>query len=214
MELPQHFGRALGLHRKTGPIDSLHIFDFDGTLVRTPGPEEGKAKYTSVTGREWTGGWWGKAGSLAPPVVQLPVPQGMIIKTAFNQMEEVVTRSQTAVGIVITGRIRPLRANVLRILDSVCIQAKNDTVRTGESFLHHNAIMTHPGGRMHTLEFKTSLIKAILTSEPLSKCPIKHVHIWEDRQEHAEFFSTTLKDDLRRVARVDTTVHIVTPQTQ
>lgn len=209
MELPARFSRALGLQRKAGPITSLHIFDFDGTLVRTPGPEEGKRKYMLETGKPWSGGWWGKPGSLSPPVVESPFPQSLVINTAFNEMEEVITRSQTAVAVVVTGRIKPLRPAVLRILEEVCIATRNDTVKTGESFLHPEAVFTHPGGRYTTLEYKKALFKTLLTTEPLSNCPIQDLHIWEDRKEHAEVFASETTDLLRRLKGVNTVVHFV-----
>lgn len=209
LELPSSFRTALGIHRKTGPITTLHVFDFDGTLVRTPGPEEGKRTYLLATGKIWKGGWWGRPESLSPPVVQSPIPQTHVINSVFSELEEVVTRSQTAVAVVVTGRIKPLRPSVLRILDEVCVSRQNDTVSRGHSFLHHDAIITHPGGAIQTLDFKQQLFKQLLTSDPLVQCDIKQLHIWEDRQEHAEVFSTTFTDEVRTLANVETTVHFV-----
>lgn len=213
MNLPPTLAKAIGLHRKAGPITSLHIFDFDGTLVRTPGPEEGKRKYMLDRGQPWKGGWWGREGSLSPPVVDSPCPQSLVVQTVFKEMEEVVTRSETAVGIVVTGRIKPLRDAVLRILDDICMAAKNDTVKPGESFLPHNAVFTHPGGRLSTLEFKKEFIRTLVTTAPLSHCPLREVHIWEDRKEHAEVFATDVNDELKKLAGIATTVHLITDET-
>lgn len=213
MKLPSNLHKALGLGRKTGPITSLHIFDFDGTLVRTPGPEEGKRKYLLETGQVWKGGWWGREGSLSPPVVESPCPQSLVIRTVFDELEEVVTRSQTAVGIVVTGRIKPVRGAVLRILDELCIARNNDTVPTGESFIHHDAVITHPGGSHTTLQYKQLLFRTLLTTGPLQSCNISEVHIWEDRKEHAEVFATTLSDELRQLTGANTTVHFIPKET-
>lgn len=209
MELPVKLPEALGLHRKAGPISSLHIFDFDGTLVRTPGPAEGKARYQAATGRPWKGGWWGRIESLLPPVVDSPCPSSLVIRTVFDELEEVVSRSETAVGVVVTGRIKPLRPAVVRILDEICIATKNDTVPDGRSFLHHDAIFTHPGGRLQTIEFKRLLFRTLLTSEPLKNCTIRDIHIWEDRKEHAEIFATEVSDELRELCGVRTAVHFI-----
>lgn len=210
MELPQNFSTALGLHRKAGPITTLHIFDFDGTLVNTPGPEEGKRKYFEATGNVMKGGWWGRAESLSPPVVESPCPPSLAIRSVFNKMEEVMTRSQTEVGVVVTGRITPLREYVVRILHELCRSCENETVASGQSFLHPDAVMTHPGGRPSTLDFKQDIVKVLLTSEPLVRCDMKELHIWEDRKEHAEFFATVLADKVRvATGGVETTVHFV-----
>ncbi|KAI0565538.1 Swiss army Knife RNA repair protein HAD [Gracilaria domingensis] len=213
MDLPPRLARALKLHKKAGPIHSLHVFDFDGTLVRTPGPEEGKRRYVLETGKAWTGGWWGRPGSLLPPVVDSPFPPSRVVRTVFEQMEEVITRSETAVGVIVTGRIQPVREPVLRILDEICIAAKNDTVAPGESFLDHEAVITHPGGRRTTLQFKEDLFRQLVTEEPLGSCPLKELHIWEDRKMHAEAFATDLNDELMRLKAIKTTVHLVTPET-
>lgn len=208
-ELPLSLRTALGIHRKTGPITTLHVFDFDGTLVRTPGPEEGKPAYRLATGKSWRGGWWGRPESLSPPVVLSPFPQNRVIDLVFSELEEVVTRSQTAVAVVVTGRIKPLRPAVLRILDEVCIARQNDTVPQGHSFLHHDAVITHPGGGINTLDFKQQLFKQLLTSDPLLQCSIKELHIWEDRLEHAQVFTTTFTNEVRTLANIETTVHFV-----
>jgi hypothetical protein len=45
----------------------LNVFDFDGTLMNSPLPEEGKVKYKELTGSDWPHrGWWGQTDSLEP----------------------------------------------------------------------------------------------------------------------------------------------------
>lgn len=52
----------------------MYVFDFDGTLVSTPGPEKGRVEYQKHTGKRWPhSGWWGRAESLEPP---LAFPEG------------------------------------------------------------------------------------------------------------------------------------------
>lgn len=202
MDLPQNLYYALGLHRKVGPITSLHVFDFDGTLVRTPSPDQGKATYFAATGRPWRGGWWGKIESLNPPVLPSPCPPELVIQTTLDELREVVSNSQTAVGVVVTGRIKPIRPAVLRVLDEICTTGK-------EPFLAHDAVFTHPMGRMNTLEFKQTLFKTLLVEGPLKGLPVKQLHIWEDRNDHAEVFATSGASDLKELAGVETTVHFV-----
>ncbi len=47
-------------------ITNISIFDFDGTLIDTMTPEQGKKIYKEKTGKEWKyKGWWGKIESLS-----------------------------------------------------------------------------------------------------------------------------------------------------
>ena len=44
---------------------TLYCFDFDGTLVHSPMPHEGKDIWLKETGIVWPyNGWWGKSESL------------------------------------------------------------------------------------------------------------------------------------------------------
>lgn len=203
MQLPERLDIALGLDRKEGPIKTLHVFDFDGTLVRTPGPEEGKALFTAATGRPWKGGWWGRAESLCAPV--LVRPRERVVRSVLAELEDVVLRSASSVAVVVTGRIKPLRPSVLAILD--------DVTGGGDSFMRHDAVFTHPGGNFTTLEYKKHLMRALLSDAPLGACAIQNLHIWEDRNEHAQIFATEFANDLRATVNIETTVHFITPET-
>lgn len=45
----------------------LNVFDFDGTLMDSPLPDEGKKLYKQLTGKEYPHkGWWGQLDSLEP----------------------------------------------------------------------------------------------------------------------------------------------------
>lgn len=203
MQVPQNFHKALGLNGKVGPITALHVFDFDGTLVRTPGPEEGRVKYEESVGVPLKGGWWGNVASLRPPVIESPFPQSRVITSVFDEMEHVIARSQTSVGVVVTGRIRPLRKAVLDILDDIVSE------RGDSAFLRHDAVFTHPGGHFNTLEFKTDLFTHLLTNFPLKDCAISHLHVWEDRQSHADVFANAFANHLRTLTGIETIVHLV-----
>lgn len=53
--------------RATGNPKVLNVFDFDGTLMDSPLPTEGKEKYKIIKGEEWPHkGWWGQLDSLVP----------------------------------------------------------------------------------------------------------------------------------------------------
>lgn len=207
MALPDldRLSRAMNLFEKAGPIATLHVFDFDGTLVRTPTPEVGKASYLRATGEPWPRtGWWGHVDSLGTSVVPSPLPASYVISSVFDEYEDASLRSQTAACVVVTGRISKLRDAVLRVL--------NDAAKThcGTSFVESDAVFTNPGGKA-TLPFKTGLMKELLTAGPERLRTVKKLHIWEDREEHAKYFDTVFADSLVSETGVETTVHFVGP---
>lgn len=202
--LPVRLGEALKLSSagRRSAVSTLHIFDFDGTLIRTPGPDEGKARYEAATGKKWKGGWWGRVGSLSPPVLESPVAPSRIIRTVWDEFQSVYTQSNTAAAVVVTGRCKPLRPDVLRILKEA----------TPDSFgqpIDEDSVFTHPGGRMSTLEWKKALIYTLVKAPPLEHHPLKEVHIWEDRQEHAQAFAQEFAQFMKEKAQVDVSVHFV-----
>jgi HAD domain family 1 in Swiss Army Knife RNA repair proteins len=201
--LPEDLEAALRLEGKAGPINAFHVFDFDSTLVRTPTPEEGALAYLEATGEAWPRkGWWGHADSLGEAVLPTPLPVARIIRTVFDELEEVMLRSQTSAAVVVTGRLSKLRAPVLRVLDDAA------TVHSGEPFIHSSAVFTNPGG-LATMAFKTLLMKRLLSEGPPELRNVKELHIWEDRQEHATHFATVFAEELRRERLIETTVHFV-----
>eukprot|EP00184_Porphyridium_aerugineum_P007571 CAMPEP_0184697206 /NCGR_PEP_ID=MMETSP0313-20130426/4236_1 /TAXON_ID=2792 /ORGANISM="Porphyridium aerugineum, Strain SAG 1380-2" /LENGTH=400 /DNA_ID=CAMNT_0027155971 /DNA_START=327 /DNA_END=1529 /DNA_ORIENTATION=- len=100
------------------PVSSriLHVIDFDGTLVWTPGPQEGKEIFKMHTGRDFKHqGWWGRPESLQPPVIQSPTPMAYL----NSQIAKVLHQSRYDHSIdafVLTGRVEKLRPEVERIL--------------------------------------------------------------------------------------------------
>ncbi len=206
LTLPARLGAALRLHaRSPEGVNALHIFDFDGTLIRTPMPEEGRASYLAATGRPWpVKGWWGRVGSLSPPVLESPLRRDRVIRCVWDEFEDISKRSATACAVVMTGRVRPLRPDVLRIL--------GEATEDGHMFLDEDAVFTHPGGRMDMWEWKTTLIYSLVASGPLEHHPIRTVHIWEDRKEHAERFESSFAMFMKDKCDVHVNVHFVTPE--
>jgi hypothetical protein len=210
MNLPSCLAAAMRLDRKSSPISALHVFDFDGTLVRTPGKEDGAVLLEAATGQVLRGGgWWGREESLGQIVLPTPLDRSRVISSVFDELEEISLRSQTAAAIVMTGRLSKLRPAVLRVLDEAAIAH----TREPKSFLLHEAIFTHPGLGLSTIEFKTALITKIIEEGPEGLRKIKELHIWEDRVEHAELFAGTFAAGLRSKMGITTTVHFVGPET-
>jgi len=76
----------------------LNIFDFDGTLMNSPLPEEGKIKYKEITGNDWPHkGWWGQIDSLKPFDVA-PIES---TKYLYNQYTTMVN----SVNVLMTNRL-------------------------------------------------------------------------------------------------------------
>lgn len=113
----------------------LDIYDFDGTLVRTPtDTPENKRKFEKVTGIPWlidkelsrkltlqTGkfvgmrkGWFGRAETLLPPLLPDPCPHEYAISEAVEAFHNSRKDDQT-MTIIMTGRHAGLKSHILRI---------------------------------------------------------------------------------------------------
>ncbi len=76
----------------------LNVFDFDGTLMNSQLPEEGKVKYKELTGQEWPHrGWWGQIDSLKPFDVK-PIES---TKDLYNQYSVI----PNSVNVLMTNRL-------------------------------------------------------------------------------------------------------------
>jgi hypothetical protein len=98
-------------------ITKLHIFDFDGTLFSSPlDNQENKKLYEKVKGKPWPHrGWWGRIETLQPPLVPDPAPPEWFIESVVQRFQE-SRKDATADTVILTGRHKGLRQEVLRIL--------------------------------------------------------------------------------------------------
>lgn len=84
--------------KAAGSPKILNVFDFDGTLMNSPLPAEGKEKYKIITGEEWPHkGWWGQLDSLRPFDVK-PIDKVMELYKQHSSLPDSVT-------ILMTNRI-------------------------------------------------------------------------------------------------------------
>lgn len=158
----------------------LHIFDFDGTLVRTPTPEEGKPVWEAATGESWPHkGWWGQTDSLDLSIFDMPVISSTV--SAFNK----AMANPNAHVMVLTGRHKGMHKEVQAILDA-------------------NGLKPHELNlckSMHsTLPYKLNVLRSWAQRVPLEK-----IVMWEDRAEHIGPFEA-MSDELR----IPVEVHHVT----
>ena len=102
------FATQVRLARSSPKYTKLHIFDFDGTLFRSPGPPEG---------RENPEEWWSNPESLeAETVGESPDPD-MWHPESVKAMRDAIEDPDSYV-VVMTGRHRTLQPRLQDILDS------------------------------------------------------------------------------------------------
>jgi hypothetical protein len=157
--------------KESEEIKKLVIYDFDGTLFKSPDDKEGKEIYEEETGEPWPfKGWWGRNESLLPPIVpQKPDPHWYIQDVVNNQKKD--SEDPNAKVVLMTGRPVQIRNRVMEILDHAGISF-NDTFFAGQSG-------TKGSG---TFEIKSNNIKRLLNND------FDLLEIWEDRPEHVEAF--------------------------
>jgi|LakMenEpi03Aug12_release.lakeMendotaPanAssembly.Ray.scaffolds.fasta_scaffold262589_2 hypothetical protein len=158
--------------KESEEIKKLVIYDFDGTLFKSPDDKEGKEIYEEETGEPWPfKGWWGRNESLLPPIVpQKPDPHWYIQDVVSNQKKD--SEDPNAKVVLMTGRPFQIKNRVMEILDHAGIRFDN-TFFAGQSG-------TKGSG---TFEIKSNNIKMLLNND------FDLLEIWEDRPEHVEAFT-------------------------
>ena len=113
----------------------LDIFDFDGTLVKSPlNTHENYLVYEKATGLPWLidkqrsrelsskhgkfigvrRGWWGRKETLEPPLVPDPAPESLFILEPCEALRK-SKADPDAITVLMTGRHAGLKNQVLRI---------------------------------------------------------------------------------------------------
>ncbi|KDO18142.1 hypothetical protein SPRG_16348, partial [Saprolegnia parasitica CBS 223.65] len=95
---------------KSPAVTSVHVFDFDLTLVRAPVRHHGESVLTPSEVASIGPDWYKSPMSLHPRQKLLPLP-------ALSHMKDVLGAT-TSTGILLTARLEPLRDAVLRVLDT------------------------------------------------------------------------------------------------
>jgi len=92
-------------------ITQLSFYDFDGTLMNTPHPEEGIEKWEQAKGKKFTHqDWWSSPESLDLSVFNIkPFP------TILNQLRDDTARRDTYT-VLLSSRIEKLKSYIKRIL--------------------------------------------------------------------------------------------------
>lgn len=155
----------------------LAIYDFDGTLFRSPGPEEGSDLYFDATGNYWPHqGWWGRVESLLPPIIPNPIPQSLWIEEVVSRYRQDI-KDQNAFVVLMTGRPYKNRHRIQEILKDQNLEFHKEYYRG----------MKGQKGR-DTFDIKVNIIEQELFHDNL-----KIVEIFEDRPEHLSAFMQKAK---------------------
>jgi len=142
----------------------LHIYDFDSTLYQTPDYLTGKDIWLEKTGTEWLArGWWSKSETLDTTIFDIPLNQWVHEQYLLSKEDN---ECYTA---LVTGRIKPLKEAVLKVLEK-------DGIKFDE--VHCNW-----GGP--TLNFKLKVFSQLVDKH---KNTLEEVIIYDDRDEHIGSF--------------------------
>jgi hypothetical protein len=152
----------------------LAVFDFDGTLFRSPEPPSWWSK----------GYWWGSDLSLNPPCVpQLPDESWWIDATVLAAHDAIA--DPTTLTLCMTGRSK-YQANFVDRVPELLAQQR----------LEFDAIRLSPTERSkrwrldQIKEWKLDQIFRVLEAVPA----IETVEIWDDKEENLDFFSINIAD--------------------
>lgn len=168
-------------------IKTLYCYDFDGTLVHSPTPHEGKQTWKRETGLDWPyNGWWGKSESLDSSVFYVPKNEWVYQRYLESISEE------DSYNIMATGRLQKvpgMRDNVEKILNQ------------------HNLSFdeVHLNNIGDTFRFKIKLFEDLMKK---TKC--EHFVMYDDRHEHLVKFNHWAKNHKKAITVVD----IVNKQTK
>ena len=140
----------------------LVSYDFDETLIHSPGPDEGIRQWEFRSSLKWpTRGWWGQAESLNTNFLEFPV-NGWTYKRLSMDMED-----PNKHVFIATGRMAKLEKYVRHILEI--------------NGIYIDEVYCNTGG--DTFTFKCRLFERMI-----SKHKPERFTMYDDRQEHLSKF--------------------------
>ena len=151
-------------------ITKISIFDFDGTLMRTPHPEDGKKEWENFYDKDYPHiGWWSKPESLDDAVFNIEP----IESTVSDYLKEM--GNPNTLVIMLTGRLPHHHDQVIELL------------------MTHNIVFDeyHYKETGDTLGSKLHTIISLLNKYP----NVSSIEMWEDREPHATSFEKWGKDN-------------------
>eukprot|EP01122_Echinamoeba_exundans_P004749 TRINITY_DN14990_c0_g1_i1.p1 TRINITY_DN14990_c0_g1~~TRINITY_DN14990_c0_g1_i1.p1 ORF type:complete len:452 (-),score=98.70 TRINITY_DN14990_c0_g1_i1:39-1370(-) len=183
--------------RITEPFDGyteLNIFDFDGTLFRSPCPspkiwdKSSLGRIKGMPGPKQNGlGWFQDTITLSPPVVADPPPADLWIETVVAKVEQsmenkpiepTASENVRCITVLLTGRSTNYTAIVERMVAHRKLKFDRMGLKPVESSLA-------------TMDFKQEFIKTLVR-----ECKPKFVNIFEDREDHVKKFTSFFANHL------------------
>ncbi len=158
------------LKEQTEDIHKISIFDFDGTLMKTPDSKEGKKQWEKFYSKEYPHiGWWGKPESLDDAVFDIQP-----IESTVSDYKKEIGNPNTFV-IMLTGRL------------------PHQSQQIEELLAFHNIYFKeyHYKSNGDTLTSKLNTIKSLLNRFP----QVKEIEMWEDREAHVIAFEEWGKEN-------------------
>lgn len=141
----------------------LHMYDFDGTLFRSPGRPDG-----------WKGGWWSHASSLDRPFIpRKPGKEWWVAEVVASALQSI--QDPNVYTVLMTGRLAfkgNFRTRVPELLLQQGIQFDETLLCTGNG----------------TEQWKMSMFDRLVDAHGFEV-----VRIWEDREAHAANFVRLLE---------------------
>ena len=151
-------------------ITKVSVFDFDGTLIDTIGPEEGKKIWREKTGEDYPHkGWWGRRESL-----DIDIFENAPFDDIASDFRRESSDPATFVSLC-TGRIVPLRNQVQAILNKHGFNF-DEVVLAGQKPWNK--------GSNDTLAFKINYLSDLQNRFP----NLEMIEFWDDRNHHMPTF--------------------------
>ena len=155
-------------------ITKISIFDFDGTLARSPEEKSGREQWEKAKGEKYPHkGWWSKRESLDTEVFDIEMIESTI-KAHTEEFEQ-----DNILVIMMTGRMKNQADQVKAILDS------------------HGLIFDRYEFKKYgrTIEDKTYKIGKLLVEFP----DVVEFEMWEDRPEHIVDFKAWFAENQKDI---------------
>jgi len=171
----------------------LNIFDFDGTLFRSPEPNFTKWSAEAVgklKGHPTTGGlgWFQEVITLSTPYVPLEPGDEWWNHQLVNRVRDSMA-SRSSITVLLTGRTESYR-NVIQAL------------------LDHLGLAFDEIGLKDPPHEKTMVFKKAFIDKLVEKYKPQKINMWEDRPNHLEEFSKFLLEKKQKL-NIDFEVHFV-----
>jgi len=159
-------------------IITVNIFDFDGTLFRSPTPHRDRwgRSHGTICGMRTDGGlgWFQDVITLSPPYVPAAPDSSWFIANVVDKVIQSMN-TPTCLTVLLTGRA----AEYFNIIETIVTNHK----------LQFDYYALKNSQEKRTMQFKKDFITDLLALLP----NVKYLNIWEDRPKHALEFEEWLK---------------------